>query len=157
VDHAVERHETSARELDELRRNIVDLGPLFETLTQIAQQPATPLAQRRRELLLERLLIETQEVVESRHRWAVAVGQAQRRGQETFQALAVAAPAGMLLIVVPLAALLWRRVLPPLARLQAAVTAMRGGDLTARCESQATDELGDVARAFNAMAETLQE
>ena len=79
-----------------------------------------------------------------------------KRHEDSPQPRALA-PAAMLLIVVPLAALLWRRVLPPLARLQAAVTAMRGGDLTARCASQATDELGDVARAFNAMAETLQE
>ncbi|HTT09385.1 MAG TPA: PAS domain-containing protein [Burkholderiaceae bacterium] len=157
VDHAVQRHDPRLPELDHLRSNVVDLSVLFEALVAVSKEPETPLAQRRRQLLLERLLIETQEVVESRHRWALTVGLEQQRNQEIFQAMAVAAPAALLAILVSLAAVVGRRVLPPLARLRAAVTAIRGGDLTARCASDAADELGDAARAVDAMAEALQE
>jgi diguanylate cyclase (GGDEF)-like protein/PAS domain S-box-containing protein len=157
VDHAVQRRDARAPELDDLRRNVADLGSLFETLMQVGPAQPSTLAQRRREFLLERLLIETQEVVESRHRWALAVGQAQRRDHEIFQMVAIATPAALLLVVISLAALVGRRVLPPLQRLQAAVTGIRGGNLAARCASDAPDELGDAARAVDAMAEALQE
>ena len=157
VDHAVQRHDSRLPELDELRRNIVDLSALFEALLEIGHSPATPLAQRRRELLLERLLSETQEVVESRHRWATVLGQAQQRDHELFQAMVIGAPAALLLVVVSLATLVGGRVLAPLARLQAAVTAMRRGNLSTRCASEAADELGDAARAVDALAEALQE
>jgi diguanylate cyclase (GGDEF)-like protein/PAS domain S-box-containing protein len=157
VDHAIRRHDARLPQLDELRRNVVDLSSLFDALVALGHEPATPLAQRRRQLLLERLLIETQEVVESRHRWALAVAQAQQHDHEMFQAMVIATPAVLIAVVVSLAALVGRRVLPPLARLQAAVTAIRGGDLTARCASAAADELGDAARAVDAMAEALHE
>jgi len=66
------------------------------------------------------------------------------------------APALLLLLLVALAAMVARRVLRPLARLQSAVTAMQGGDLSVRCGSTAADELGDAARAVDVMALTLQ-
>ena len=157
VDHAIQRHDPRLTQLDELRRNVVDLSALFDALVALGHEPMTPLAQRRRQLLLERLLIETQEVVESRHRWALAVAQAQLRDHKMFQAMVIATPAALIAVVVSLAALVGRRVLPPLARLQAAVTAIRGGDLTARCASDAADELGDAARAVDAMAQALHE
>ena len=70
VDHAMLRRDPPAPELVELRQNIDDLPGLFEKLSDMVLASPSPLVQRRRDLLLERLLAETQEVVESRHRWA---------------------------------------------------------------------------------------
>ena len=140
----------------QLRRAVETLPPLFDRLVQLAAEPSTPLSQRRKELLLERLLAETQEVVEARHRWAEALGARQAREQRLYTLLVLGAPALLLLLLVALAAMVAQRVLRPLARLQSAVTAMQGGDLSVRCGSTAADELGDAARAVDVMALTLQ-
>lgn len=44
----------------------------------------------------------------------------------------------------------------PIRRIQAVATAMAGGDLTVRLRSRQRDELGDLARALDALAEELQ-
>ena len=48
-----------------------------------------------------------------------------------------------------------RRVLGPVETLTAAVRRMEQGDLTQRVESRSGDEIGELAGAFNAMAETI--
>lgn len=63
---------------------------------------------------------------------------------------------GSLLVLLVLAALLAsraaRRILAPLESLKAAALAIRDGDLQVRAPEQGDDELGEMARAFNAMA-----
>lgn len=51
--------------------------------------------------------------------------------------------------------LLSRRVLGPVEKLTAAVRQMERGELTQRVEARSGDEIGELARAFNAMAETI--
>ncbi|MBK6427442.1 MAG: HAMP domain-containing protein [Blastocatellia bacterium] len=48
-----------------------------------------------------------------------------------------------------------RRVLGPVETLTVAVRQMEQGDLTQRVEAHSGDEIGELARAFNAMAETI--
>lgn len=48
-----------------------------------------------------------------------------------------------------------RRVLGPVETLTVAVRQMERGDLTQRVEARSGDEIGELARAFNAMAETI--
>lgn len=48
-----------------------------------------------------------------------------------------------------------RRVLGPVETLTAAVRRMEHGDLSQRVDAQSGDEIGELARAFNAMAETI--
>ena len=157
VVRATERRTPPSPELVELQRGIGDLPSLFDKLVQIAREPATPLIQRRRDLLLERLLSETQEMVETRHRWSVSIARAQQDGQHLYAAMVLAAPAALLLLLISLGVLVGRRVLSPLAHLQATVTAIREGNLDARCDTQVLDELGDVARAIDSMTTTLQQ
>jgi diguanylate cyclase (GGDEF)-like protein/PAS domain S-box-containing protein len=155
VERAGRRHAPALPQVVELQRNVEDLSSLLDRIEQVGREPAAPLAQRRRDLLLERLLIETQEVVESRHRWALAIAQAQQADQRRYAAMVLAAPAVLLALLVTLCLLVGRRVLAPLARLQSAVNAMQRGDLGVRCGVAAQDELGDAARAFDAMAEAM--
>ncbi|MFO6376239.1 sensor histidine kinase PirS, partial [Pseudomonas aeruginosa] len=66
-------------------------------------------------------------------------------------------PAGLALL---LGVLLYRRWIVPLGRLRAQANALRGNDLTARTQaeiSRRSDELGDLGRAFDHMAERLDE
>jgi methyl-accepting chemotaxis protein len=48
------------------------------------------------------------------------------------------------------------QVLKPLQKLQSAVNTLANGDLTARCEVAAQDEVGQLARAFNEMGTQLE-
>jgi PAS domain S-box-containing protein len=66
-----------------------------------------------------------------------------------------AAAAILLTLIIGLSLLVLRRGLAPLAKLQAAASAIQRGDLSVRCESDARDELGETGRAVNAMAESL--
>lgn len=157
VEAALKSHTAPPQALLELKGNIADLSELFDTLAAIGRDPADTLAQRRRELLLERLLIETQSVVESRHRWAVTVEAEQRRDHTLYTAMVLVAPALLLALGLWFGLLVRRNLLFPLGRLEQVVTAIRGGDLSARCDSVAADELGDVARAVDTMAQALHE
>lgn len=56
----------------------------------------------------------------------------------------------------PLAVLLARRITGPVAELAGAVEAMRRGERGVRVPVRARDELGDLARGFNGMAEALE-
>jgi PAS domain S-box-containing protein len=143
--------------LPELRRTLDNLPALFGKLIELAGEPASPLRERRKELLVERLLSETQELVEARHRWALALTTRQAREQDFYNAMVLGAPALLLLVVAALAALVGRRVLRPLARLQAAADAVRAGALGVRVDLVGDDELADMARAFDAMAASVQQ
>jgi PAS domain S-box-containing protein len=156
TEAALQRESEPPPALRQLHQAIETLPPLFDRLVLLASAPPTPLSQRRKELLLERLLAETQEVVDARYRWAEALGARQARDQRLYTLMVLGAPGLLLLLLIVLGLMVARRVLLPLARLQSAVTAMQGGDLGARCGSTADDELGDAARAVDAMAQALQ-
>lgn len=156
VDHALQRHSRPVPELAELRADAAELATLFDKLAEADRAAPSAFAQRRRELLLERLLARTQEVVELRHRWAGVIAEAGRRNQRQYAVMVLAAPAALLLLLLFLGFMVARRVLRPLERLKAAAAAMQSGDLDARCASDARDELGDTARAVDAMARALQ-
>jgi signal transduction histidine kinase len=68
--------------------------------------------------------------------------------------LLAAAVAGVVAIV--LAALFVRQMVAPLHRLRTAANAITAGDLSQRVPAPARDELGDVGRAFNNMAQRLE-
>lgn len=52
--------------------------------------------------------------------------------------------------------LLTRKILGPLTRITGTINAMASGSLTARVTSSSNDELGDLARAFNQMADNIR-
>lgn len=155
VDRASERAPSPA--LADLRTGLADLPPLFDRLVAQANEPPSELRQRRHELLVERLLAQTQEVIETEHRWSAELDSRQAREQRLFDGVLVATPAALLVVLGLLGAVVARRVLAPLGRIERAVDAMRAGDLSARCDVSADDEIGDTARAVDAMAGALSE
>jgi len=60
------------------------------------------------------------------------------------------------LVAIVLATILVRQIIAPLHRLQSAADAIAGGDLSQRVKVASRDEVGDVSRAFNQMAQTLE-
>jgi len=60
------------------------------------------------------------------------------------------------LVAIILAAILVRQIIAPLHRLQSAADAIASGDLSQRVKVTSRDEIGDVSRAFNQMAQTLE-
>jgi signal transduction histidine kinase len=69
----------------------------------------------------------------------------------TLLLIAVVAGLGAVLLILGLS----RRILTPVEALTAAVRRMEAGDLSQRVEVTSRDEIGDLARAFNAMADGL--
>ncbi|MFZ2650919.1 MAG: PAS domain-containing protein [Burkholderiaceae bacterium] len=155
VDQALARQAGLHSALAAMHQSVHDLLPLYDKLEQAYRADASDLVRRRRELIVERLVNEMQELVDARHRWARSIGEEQERDQQTFRLIILLAPGVLLLLIGGLTLLVARRVLVPLGRLQAAALAIQGGNLSARSQTSAQDELGDAARAVNAMAESL--
>ncbi|SHE34412.1 response regulator [Alkalibacter saccharofermentans] len=63
---------------------------------------------------------------------------------------------GMLLLLIGLGYFLRNGILPPLTALISATNAMRQGKLDTRIQYQSPNELGELSRAFDEMAETIQ-
>ena len=155
VEQALAREPTARADLVEVRERARDLLPLYDRLEKAYRDGGSELAQRRRELMVERLVSETQELIEALHRWSTAIIEqhAYRRG--VYSAIVLAASGVLVLLIVGVALLVDRRGLVPLARLQAATAAIERGDLSVRCDASARNEVGDTGRAVNAMAESL--
>lgn len=155
TEQAIAREARPHPALLEMRERVLELQPLFERLEGVVLDPMDPLGPRRRELLVERLVSETQEMVDLRHRWATAIVERQARDLVVSSAIATGAGVTLLLLIGSLLVLVQRRGLRPLVRLQLAADAIRRGDLSVRCDTRMADELGDTGRAVNAMADSL--
>jgi PAS domain S-box-containing protein len=132
---------------------------LSELFNELQRLPArdTPLALRRRELLVDRLLTEAQAVAEQGYERERQLTQRRNESEFRLMTLAVALPAALALLFALAGWLLARRVLRPLARLRSAMDAAASGDLSVRDRSGARDELGALSRQFDRMTAQLQE
>ena len=157
VAQAVARDREPDPTLLALQRAVEPLPALFDRLEEIDHAEGGSLGERRRQFLIERLMTEMQEVAEARYRWAVAIGEQQAREQRVFTVMVLGAPALLLAMIVGVGLLVGRRVLAPLTRLQAAADAVRSGRADAVAGSTTADELGDMARAFQAMTVAMRE
>src|SRR5690606_17800233 len=64
---------------------------------------------------------------------------------------------GVVLLAVPIAGLIAGNITAPIQRLAGAAHALADGDLSHRVSITRSDELGELASAFNRMADTVQE
>ena len=117
VQDTLARDATPHPALLEVQQHVRDLLPLYEGLQTAFRDNSTDFAQRRRELMVERLVSESQDLVEARYRWASAIGEQQLQDQRWINAAILAAPTLLLAVIVALALLVGRRVLRPLDRL----------------------------------------
>ncbi len=155
IGSAVAAQTPAEPELLALREHIAELGPLFSSLEETAQDDDGPFSQRRRSLLLERLAAQSQELAELRYAWATKIGIAQTQQQQALGAIVLGGPIVLLLVCCALAWVIRRDLLRPLERLQAAATALKLGEPTPRLNCTSRNEVGDAARAFDAMADAL--
>ena len=146
----------AAAVLQPLRAQAAELGKLFARLEQVDRSGADALAAQRQLLLQERLLVETQEMVELRHGW---VRQLIARDARQQQLLVDAVLAGLGAILALAAFTGWwlqRQLLRPLRRLEAATHAIAPGmPAAARPGLSGDNELSDAGRAVYAMADRL--
>jgi diguanylate cyclase (GGDEF)-like protein/PAS domain S-box-containing protein len=112
---------------------------------------------RRKEALLDQLLTNTQAMSDYAYQW-FQDSVAQRRAAESeFRWIAFSVPCVMLLMLLASGAVVLRRVLLPMHRLELAAAAVRRGDTTFRLNNATQDEFGDLARGFDAMSAALQD
>ncbi|MGN6367712.1 MAG: sensor histidine kinase [Phycisphaerae bacterium] len=74
-----------------------------------------------------------------------------------LQAFVLLACMAVVLVAVPMASFIARHITVPIQRLAAAAHALASGDLAHRVDLPRSDELGDLAVAFNKMADTVQQ
>jgi len=141
-----------ARFPERLGEQAATLSEIFEQLEAASQPPETPLQIRRKRLLLDQMLTHVDVLSEGVQRLQAAHQAERDRAERRLRRLSQALPLTVLVVLAALTVLLMRRVLRPLARLHAAVTAAARGDLTVHGASTAKDELGDLSRTFDAMA-----
>lgn len=118
----------------------------------------TPFLARRRELLVDRLLANIQALSEHAYQQEQDITRWRAEGEARLMAFAIAAPTALALLLGAVGWVLLRRVLRPLAELRHSMAAVaRGGDLSVRHASTASDEIGELSRQFDDMTARLQE
>ena len=137
---------------DRMPEQAAMLSRLFAQLEAASQSPETPLQIRRKRLLLDQMLANVSILSEGMERREGAIRAEYAQVDRQLHRLSQAIPLAVLFVLVALSVLLARRVLQPLARLHAAVSAVARGDLTVHSASSAHDELGELSRTFDAMA-----
>jgi diguanylate cyclase (GGDEF)-like protein/PAS domain S-box-containing protein len=128
------------------------LGALFKQLQALDISSDPNLNIRRRQLLLDQSLTKVRLLADANQQWVGVAALAHRHDERQFRAVAVSVPVLMMLMLLLLSLLFQKRVLQPLAKLRRAVANVAKGDLTVRAASLAHDEIGDLSRAFDAMA-----
>ena len=150
----VQSGETGAARLA-LRTSASELPALFRRLTELNVEPAGPLTERSRYLLVDQLLSRTQALADAAYRWSREAADAEQAARRWLRIGGAAALLLLLGTTLAQPVVVWRRVLRPLSVLEKAAAAVERGDLTARCGSTVRDELGHVSRRFDAMSAAL--
>ena len=136
---------------DEAHTEAQRLNENFQRLLEAASS-TSELRRHQTALLLSQLLTSAQLLSDSVYLWSSETGVQRRQAEQLFHIVAMMIPAALLLIIAALTALLYRRILYPLATLNRAVQAVARGDLSVRSATPHDDELGDLSRTFDAMA-----
>ena len=143
-----------ARELLDIARS---LQPLFDGLQLAKAESASEASSERRETLTDQLINETRRISDGAFDISHNVLERRRAANAAQRLQAVATQGVLLAVTLLLAWLLWRRVLQPIASLQAVAESVEAGDLTARTRYRGRDELGRLSQAFDTMVTVLQE
>jgi len=144
-------------EIRALRDGAARLTLLFDRLADLPPADESALVARRRELLVDQLLTDTQGMADSAYRWAREASLMRSESELRHKRITLLAMALLMLLIAGQAALGFRRVLAPLRALSVATEALERGDLGARIGNTRSDELGSLSRRFDAMAQALSE
>ena len=142
--------------LVELRDVTQALPALFARLEELpAGDDAFTL--RRKEALLDQLLTNTQAMSDYAYQWFQDSVAQRRTAENEFKWIAFSVPCVMLVMLLASGAVVLRRVLLPMQRLDQAAAAIRRGDMSFRLDNTTQDEFGDLSREFDAMSAALLE
>ncbi len=140
--------------LKELRSVTQALPPLFQRLEELSQG-RDAFTQRRREVLIDQMLTNTQAMSDFAYQWYQEAAQVRHDAEETFRTFAIALPLLMLAMMAALALAVRQRVLLPLLSLDRATARVTQGDLSVRAGTSRQDEFGDLSRRFDEMTGAL--
>jgi signal transduction histidine kinase/CheY-like chemotaxis protein/HAMP domain-containing protein len=132
------------------------LPQFFNPLTETADGADQNLQRRRTRLLIGQLLTHTQSLFDTVNRWADRASTDRLALEHRFQMVSMAVPIIILLVLAALVTLLFLRLLRPLFLLHKSVQSFASGDLSVRCATDSKDEMGELARTFDAMASARQ-
>ncbi len=127
------------------------IAAIFQQIVD-ARASRSTLRDRQVELLVGQLTIGMQAASDAVDQWSEAIDETDRRTQFEFGALALSVPVLIMVILVLVSALLIKRILIPLGRLQRAVRAVASGDFSVRSATGTADEFGELSQAFDEMA-----
>lgn len=145
---------TQVTQLDSALRALPDQFERLEQARQGAQ--ADPTAGNRIELLTDNLIADTQGILDSVNQWVSELAVRRATSERRLAMAATAAPLLLLLVLLALGRTVFRRVTGPIRRLQGAMAEAAAGNLAVRSASNDDDEIGDLARDFDAMTASLQ-
>ncbi len=148
--------------IDDLRRNNESIRVLFAQLAvNYKESGSDPKAKAVLEELDARLIGQITNKTQAMISEAIAMSEQSRTGVRVAQLRRNAAEGGLVGIVVflllAMSYLMFRSVIGPLGRLRAGAAAVGAGRLDFRIGSAANDEIGALARAFDAMTEKLED
>ena len=127
------------------------IADLFQHIVD-AKSSVSDLRERQLDLLLVQLTTDVQRVSESVDQWAGALDEDEKKTQRQYYAVVFSIFVLMFAVVAAMSALLLRRVLRPLEKLQRAVRAVANGDTSVRSATGTADEFGELSQAFDVMA-----
>ena len=143
-------------QLSQLNRELQALPELFATLENSAQDRASTISARRKEMLVDLLISSAQSNAEDAFRMQQSSASARTLALRQLIIAAVLVPLVLAIAILLLAWLIRERVMVPLARLQTIAAAVATGDLLIRDNSKAEDEIGELSREFDAMTTSLE-
>jgi PAS domain S-box-containing protein len=150
----------------ELKDDIKDLAdvtdglpPLFTALASSAGAGAAgdETADARRQMLSDHLVAETRRISDGAFDLASRLIELRTEQQRRLRFATLAANASLAMLLAGLVAVVMRRVLRPMRRLQDTARRIEAGDLQARSAYPAPDEFGSLSQSFDAMTQALQD
>ena len=143
--------------LDALRDTAQGLPDLFDALKRATNDPDRVSALPRQEMLAEHLLTETGRISDGAFELAEQLIDLRSARELRERRVTLATMAVFAMLVSAIGAVVWRRVLRPMAEMDSAARAIERGDLAVRSNYRANDEFGRLSSNFDAMTRSLQE
>ena len=143
--------------VDELQEVVQGLPPLFSAVEANLTEAETAQDKSRQALLADHLVSEIRRISDGAFELVERIGDLRRAQDLAQRRTTQGAMALFSVLLLTIGLLVWRRVLRPMAALESAAVAVRGGQLDARSNYRARDEFGSLSRAFDDMTQTLQE
>ncbi len=147
--------EPESSEIDLMRVRANDLSDLFNGIYSEKEEINSQVIQRRVEILADRMISESQQLVELSHDRASRYTVLNEEASSNFRMVAVVIITITLATVMALLLVIQMRILRPLSKIGSMIKLVQAGDLSARVNVFSRDELGQVAHQMNTFAKTL--